>query len=251
MTPIDWSRLARALEFYERRGYKRVEAPWAVEDRFVELTAPYPEWRSVVPNLGSLVGSAEQAFLQLDAQQVIGKGRYVALTPCFRVAEPKVDDLHQRYFMKVELYANDGPLERALDDIMDDAYAFFQQEKPPMARLEGVVGDTGVDGCFDFEINGVEVGSYGIRRATVQDVAVLDRADLYREQRRVVGDYVPKPQFVPEGYEVTDLSNMGEPRIRIRRERELRWAYGTGVAEPRFTHACGLAVGRVRQRIGA
>lgn len=237
VTAIDWSRLARAVEFYKACGYRYVELPWAVDDRIVAITAPHEHWRSQVKGLGSLVGSAEQAFLSLDAMGALDKDLYCALTPCFRVAEdPAQAETHQQHFMKVELFSNNGgPRERILDRMIDDAHRFFQSEKRPADDLQIVPGDEA--GTFDLEINGVEVGSYGCREARLEDVHIVDKLELYANRGRVIGAFNPKPTFFhAEEMERAELAE--RPAYRITTARDLQWVYATGLAEPRFSYAC-------------
>lgn len=180
-TAVDWGRLAEAVRFYEARGYARREVPWFVPRDIQEITCPFPQNIMSVAGLGCLVGSAEQAFLALALAGDIVPGRYLALTPCFR-DEPE-DVTHTKTFMKVELFAC-GPEDQMwaeAERMRDDALAFMTGAGRLPDTVETPAG-------WDLEICGVEVGSYGTRRA-----------------------------------------------------RGLTWAYGTGLAEPRFSYAAGLA----------
>lgn len=176
---IDWALLARAVEFYQSQGYKYVEMPWAVSAESVAITCPRPEYTANVDGLGSLVGSAEQSFLHMDLSGKLGKGRFVALTPCFRLGDDG-DDLHHPYFMKVELYINDAQgLEAMVDGVAPEgaidngpfmAYLHmlsivgqFNRSILGDVEIENVRGVDTSEGC-DVELNGIEIGSYGIRQ---------------------------------------------------------------------------------------
>ncbi|UTU07820.1 hypothetical protein CcrC1_gp134 [Caulobacter phage C1] len=161
MDVASWKRLSQAIEFYTARGYTYVDAPWAVRRPVMDMTCPRPDLASP---LGEkfLVGSAEQSFLDLEID-VLGKGRFVALTPCFRVADEGRSPLHDGYFMKVELYANlTENRGRVLNRMIDDAMTCF--------RSFGA-GDLDVYNTFeqdakltrDIVMRGVEIGSYGMR----------------------------------------------------------------------------------------
>jgi len=172
---IDWSRIARAVEFYESLGYKKVEVPWLVEPVYRELT--YPHKNAFQTSKGDLVGSAEQSFLQLAFKDKIQvktymwgqrpnerldyAGRYVAVTPCFRDSQP-VDALHQPYFMKVELF----------EPIWDGAECYTRDKKPAQLfhdagqffASEGALPQSEeTDEGIDWTVGGIEVGSYGLR----------------------------------------------------------------------------------------
>ena len=195
---IDWSLLARAVVFYQEQGFKYVELPWAVSRESVAITCPRPEFTAEVDGLGSLVGSAEQAFLHMDLAGKLGKGRFCALTPCFRLGDYE-DDLHHPYFMKVELYANNAegisimmgedevapPEARAMMSLLHMMSIVGQFNKAELGpeEIENVHGVQTSEG-YDIELNGIEIGSYGVREHNGHT-----------------------------------------------------WVYGTGVAEPRFSQA--------------
>lgn len=174
---INWSYLSKAIEFYGKR-YQLVDVPWKVRDEVHFLTCPDVS-RVIKSDIGSLVGSSEQSFIQMSLDKMITPGRWMACTPCFRNEEE--DKFHQKYFMKVELFDSLSPNLETLKYMVHDAYKFFSL----FSRRVSIV-DTGP--CsWDIFINDIEVGSYG-----------------YRE----VGD--------------------------------LRWLYGTGVAEPRLSLSLGV-----------
>jgi hypothetical protein len=171
---INWNNIGVALQFYDRRDYKYVEVPWIVPRKIAQETCPKDRW-IVNSDLGCLVGSAEQSFMHINSQ--IGLGKFIACTPCFR-NEDKVDQLHQRTFMKVELYANDR---------IHENYDLMIKDAMELVRFLAPDHDIGMDTTsegVDIFLNGVEIGSYGIR------------------------------------------SYNG-----------VQWAYGTGIAEPRFSTA--------------
>jgi hypothetical protein len=159
MQPRDWQLLSEAIEFYNNRcGYEFVSLPWYVHGVSVEATAHY-SWISNISGQysKSLVGSAEQAFIDWDAQDALGKGRFVACTPCFRMHDEGRSPFHQGCFMKVELYSN-MPDGSHFEHLMADAKEFFKHVGADV--VEEVALD---DGTFDLTLNGIEIGSYGAR----------------------------------------------------------------------------------------
>jgi hypothetical protein len=155
--PIDYSRLARALEHYQFRGFSYLEVPWVISDAAMKVTTP--SWVEI-PTIqwGELVGSAEQSFIELMLAGQMPEGAHVAATPCWR-AEEKFDELHLPYFMKVELidFMPDDP-QRSLSLMLDEAEKFFLGEVGPEIGRKWI-GET----CDIETTMGVELGSYGIR----------------------------------------------------------------------------------------
>lgn len=168
---VDWSRLARAVEFYKRLGYTYVEAPWTTDAEAANITCDEARHTLRVSANGHqdvLVGSAEVSFLQMRGRDQLPPGKYVAITPCFRYEKP--DFLHQEYFMKVELFRDDVCNTIVMDNMTWEARHFFYNEIEkipypkrgwtPDIKLSWVKTEEG----YDIELNGVEIGSYGIRR---------------------------------------------------------------------------------------
>lgn len=164
--PIDYSLISRAIEYYRGKGFNYVEAPWIVKSKAIRSTLPEGKLPFYVTGeMGdSLVGSAEQAFVWLMLDGKLPLGSHMAAGPCFR--DDEVDDLHQKTFFKVELiivmdYA--PPPEFAYRMALD-AYRGFRRCMPDagegfevgMKIVETEVG-------YDINLNGIEIGSYGVR----------------------------------------------------------------------------------------
>lgn len=194
-TVVNYSILARALDYYIGIGYKRIEVPWAVSRAAIDITARGRHAASLRDGK-SLVGSAEQSFLELELnpETALPPDSYCALTPCFRPGDLD-GEYHQEYFMKIELFRTDVVDKYAVDEMIWDASVFMQQElrfqeyhieriDTPEENYMIPLHDTGTLLSADLNLNGVEVGSYGLRHC---------------------------PEF--------------------------DWAYGTGLAEPRFSMA--------------
>ncbi len=162
---IDYRRVAKAIKKYEKLGYTYIDTPWLVSDEAVAVTLPSDRQGFELghPTLkpGKLVGSAEQGFIQMMLDDVIRPGSYVTAGPCFR-DEDVVDRLHRYAFFKVELIKIAFPRDLAHDtndafamahDVLDVLYEMYG----PGAKLVKTV-----DG-WDIEVEGVEIGSYGVR----------------------------------------------------------------------------------------
>lgn len=159
VSDINWSFLTRSLDHFRYNGFAPLEVPWLVSEKACRMTCPsFVRLQESQPGL-FLVGSAEQSFLELELQSKLPKGRYVALSPCFR-DEPVLDLLHQRHFMKVELYISKGINDNTVDNLVEECMRNFSM------LIRGHDADLQVvrtqDG-YDIELNGIEVGSYGLR----------------------------------------------------------------------------------------
>lgn len=149
---IEWGLIGAAVNFYSECGYEYVELPWFVDRKFSMVTAPSESCLMSVEGKGDLVGSSEQAFVEARSRGLLSRGRFLAVSPCFR-RESARDGWHLDTFMKVELYST----ERDDRSLLEDAREFFSGfgTVPSIVELS--------DGTFDLEIGGIEIGSYGSR----------------------------------------------------------------------------------------
>lgn len=145
MTPINWTTLAHAVDYYENLGYVYVDVPWIVDESISNMTY-FDE--GIVCNEGVLVGSGEQGFLAGDYPE----GKHMTITPCFRV-----EDVHTNttrpYFMKLELYSQE--IYPDYSGLVRDAFDYMN------ARVPCYIKDTDI-GC-DIMCGDIELGSYGKR----------------------------------------------------------------------------------------
>lgn len=155
---VNWERLARCLAYYKGIGFSEVSVPWYVAPEISRITCPNEKRTMTIPTHGVLVGSAEQSFLALDKAGILGKGCFVAISPCFR-NEDFTGRFHQKHFMKVEVYDNQTVTTNRMEQLVDYARAFFKTECDPGMDLSRLNTDDGVD----IILNGVEIGSYGVR----------------------------------------------------------------------------------------
>jgi seryl-tRNA synthetase len=153
---IHWDLIAEAMEFYTGEGFTPVETPWIASAKAVAITCPRGLVPMMVPGLGALVGSAEQGFLDMELKGALPKGRFISCGPCFR--DEAVDALHQKTFFKVELYQNAKVTDISLEQMINQAKGFFESH----LNAGPVVRETTEFG-YDLTLNGVEIGSYGIR----------------------------------------------------------------------------------------
>lgn len=152
---IDYKLLHEASEYYEKLGYQHIEVPWTVTEAVSRITKPEGKIDFQLLHNGKvLVASAEQSFLYLYLKGYIPKGKFFAITPCYRFEE--YDFLHKKTFMKAEIINTISPNEKTLEVMVGNALSFYQRFIP---EAEVVKTDEG----FDIEWNKMELGSYGIR----------------------------------------------------------------------------------------
>ena len=156
LTPIDWRILSKAIERYTLDGFQYVELPWIIPVKYNLITYNVPSRIHQTQN-GALLGSAEQAFIAKDYNNLLGKGKFVSCSPCFRMED--YDVLHQEQFMKVELYINDDTSVSNYERILDNVHLVLRG----FALGHGVPEIIETPEGHDIILNGIEIGSYGIR----------------------------------------------------------------------------------------
>jgi len=174
VTPVQYERLLAAVKYYETCGFKYIDVPWAVSEEAVNATRPaWAVGNALQYTAGGQplfpVASAEQSFLQLrlwdieSGSQLPFNGSYCTLTPCFR-NEPVLDDLHQPYFMKVELISWDKTTREDMDKMIAHARMLFEKDLWVDCVHNGDADPIGVV-AYDLVTThtGIELGSYGIR----------------------------------------------------------------------------------------
>ncbi len=158
--------LEESIHYWQKQGYAFVDLPWIVEEHYTAVTRP-PGGKEVPTVYGNLVASGEQSFLKLFTENVLPQARgYIGWTPCFR-DEPVLDALHHFYFLKSEVFVP-RPTEAAafeeLPLLLTLQTAFFEElirslstHQAPVVRE--IISTHQVDLC----LNGIEIGSYGVR----------------------------------------------------------------------------------------
>lgn len=158
---IDYLKIASSISFYEKLGFKRVEAPWWVPKEIMQITKPKdsPEGSEyfLPKNNKCLVASAEQSFLYMYNQGLIPTGKFQATTPCFR--EEIQGPMKRKYFIKNELIITDNVNYDNLSLIIENSLSFFKTQVPNKKLLKVIK----IEDTFDIEYDGIELGSYGIR----------------------------------------------------------------------------------------
>lgn len=163
-----YKNLFKALDYYKLAGYTYIDVPWAVSEEAVNITRP--AWAvgdackySAGGNALFPVASAEQSFLQMKLDDPKFSGKLMTMTPCFR-NEPVLDELHQPYFMKVELINWDKTGREDMDKMIADARMLFEEFLWVDAVHNTDPDPLGVV-AYDLyaSLSNIELGSYGIR----------------------------------------------------------------------------------------
>lgn len=152
---IDYQKIADAVKHYSAYGFESIEVPWFVTQESLDVTRPLGT-RLFDSFAGCLVASGEQSFIEIRNQ--LSPGRcYQCVTPCFR-DEPAIDELHRLYFIKQELITVIDKLNEEIElrQMIDVARSFFKNYGSPVVEKTDI--------GHDITINGIEVGSYGIRQ---------------------------------------------------------------------------------------
>jgi hypothetical protein len=171
------ARLMDAREYYEKCGFKFIDVPWAVgRDAILMTRPPWVEGEPFSYEAGGNrlypVASAEQSFLQMQMDAIAAgqpmTGSFCAITPCFR-NEPVLNDLHQPYFMKLELISWDKTTFEDLNKMIAGARLYIENDEAGL--WVDVIQNTdpdpiGVAQAYDIVTNlqKIELGSYGIRQ---------------------------------------------------------------------------------------
>lgn len=160
---IDYSLIAKSIDFYESFGFKRIETPWTVTEAVCNITKP-PEAKAfkLTEKNKVLVGSAEQGFLYLYLKGFLPKGQFQSCGPCFR--DESFDNWHTKYFIKNELIKTDDTSKSSLDIVIDNALDFFESVIREKCQVIKTFDNYFFCESYDITYNGIELGSYGIRK---------------------------------------------------------------------------------------
>lgn len=170
---INWEYISTAISFYKNQGYQYIEVPYYVNKDYSDITCPKFEFdKFILSNNNILIGSAEQAFLELALMNNLEKNKlYVSLSPCFR-NEPVLDNIHYESFMKIELFYfnnNEKEIRNVFKKFQIDAYNLFYIFLK-RNDLENKLKIWSIDkNNIDIEFNNIEIGSYNIKKINTQN----------------------------------------------------------------------------------
>ena len=163
---VDTGRLARAMDYWKGLGFVYGKVPLTVHPEIMDLTCPSGarDGRLTHADGSQFVASAEQSFLQLDANgkelHTVDQTGVMAITPCYR---DESDETHLQVFLKLELfkYVNSGIAGMISSRHMASmAKEFFALEGLPTIVVKT---DEGYDLMYSEKKGEVELGSYGVR----------------------------------------------------------------------------------------
>lgn len=163
----DLTLLDQAVSYWvDHFQYREVELPWVIPERFTAATRPADRAELSLPQ-GNLIASGEQSFLMLMSDRALPAAPgYVGWSPCFR-AEPCLDELHRLTFLKAEVFIPVNSYEagrNALPLLLERQRRLFQhlialsEASSLTLTLEPLE-----EAQLDWLLNGIEIGSYGVR----------------------------------------------------------------------------------------
>jgi hypothetical protein len=166
---INYGLLNKSIEYYEKLGYRRIESPWVVDENISAITKPdeCKDYKILNPSFPNkvLVASGEQSFLSLYKNNNLPLGKFQTITPCFR--DDEEDDWHSKWFIKNELIRTDTTKLSDLQELVDQALEFFNSLKGMGTLKKQVIKSSdNHDYQIDILLDGIELGSYGIRRCS-------------------------------------------------------------------------------------
>jgi hypothetical protein len=141
-----------ALFFYSDLGYVPTTVPFVVDEDVSAVTRPEYSL-DIYHSIDKVyVASAEQSFLQMikDGNLPV-HDKLMALTPCVR-DEMQLDDITYMTFIKLELFVKGSHL----TEVINEVTRFFLSINIIPEVVPTYIG-------FDLRVNGIEVGSYGVR----------------------------------------------------------------------------------------
>ncbi|HDR9105442.1 TPA: hypothetical protein QDB04_002283 [Burkholderia vietnamiensis] len=156
-----------ALQWWQAYGFAYTDLPWMVPKQYTDAFRP-SHCRDVPTLHGNFVGSGEQSFLMLrDENRLPGPAPgYIGWTPCLR--DERLDHTHQHGFMKAEWFV---PLDddtdwhaKLLGLLSRQSGLFYALATQVLGEpLFAVTHEQVTPEQIDLVINGMEVGSYGLR----------------------------------------------------------------------------------------
>lgn len=160
---INYQIIHNSIDFYEKYGFSRIESPWTITKEICDITKPEGATLfSIQEKNKVLVASGEQSFLYLYNKGFLPKGRFQTTTPCFR--DEKFDLLHTKYFIKNELIITDNVNIENLFNLVTISRTFFESYFGKTIKIENTTPVNQPNSSFDLTYDGIELGSYGIRK---------------------------------------------------------------------------------------
>lgn len=146
--------IIKAINFYTSKGFTYIETPWIVDKGISEMTMPVGANPFKLLDGRTLVGSAENGFLQLILNDQLPRGKYCSFSPCFR--DDTIDEIHHKWFYKLELIQTCNVDSESLQNMISLAKEFFTSQGLDVEIVKTEIG-------FDLVSKDIELGSYGIR----------------------------------------------------------------------------------------
>lgn len=163
---IDYKLLYKAVKYFGKNGFIQVEVPWRVSKEAINRT--FDSNLAFKSGDKFLVGSAEQGLIELILNNQLNSSMIMSVSPCFR--NEKEDYYHQQEFIKLELmYLSNSEITNDYVNfkIFRQIVLGFLTKELRINASDIVIKETDDNISLyseDILINGIEYGSYGIRR---------------------------------------------------------------------------------------
>ena len=224
---INYKLIHDSIEHYSSCGFTRIESPWTVNSEVANITNPNYDFGSNYiedPLIGNsnktLVSSGEQSFLYLMIKGFLPQGRFQTITPCFRFND-NFNINHSKYFIKNELIVSDSHDVEEFLDVIESAFNFFSQYIRVQIVPQNYNSENSLllySSIHDFKNKFIEHNeNNNYINKTVWDLEGYFDIDNDKNQERICHRY--------------ELGSYG-----FRQHQSLKWIYGTGLAEPRFSN---------------
>lgn len=162
---INYNIIAQSIEFYEKKGFIRLEAPWWVSKDIMSITAPLNHENDyfVSTNNKFLVASGEQSFLYMASKGRLLEGKFQTVTPCFR--NESIGRFSKKCFLKNELIITGKVNEHILNELINTSLLFFKTIIP--TKMHDHIKIIKTNEGYDINLGNIEIGSYGIRECEI------------------------------------------------------------------------------------
>ena len=213
---INYKYIDSSIEHYASEGFIRIESPWTVNPEVAQITNFRGNEDPILKGRNKcLVASGEQSFLYLMVKGFLPKGSYQTVTPCFRFNDNFTPD-HSKYFIKNELIITESKDINDFFKVINSAFVFFTNSGLNIRVNRGFLFSNTYSPPYEF-------GMPGFKKFKEE---LMDSFNYALAVNNLIWDLE-----VEINEQIFELGSYG-----FRKHQDLSWIFGTGLAEPRFSH---------------